>query len=392
MNEIFAYPCSADHAGDLPADLDRLRRRRSLSRVRLADGRTAWLVTRYDHVRTVLADERFTRDILAAPRSGNSRPMRTVNGNGRPHTELRRLVSQAFTVRKIDGMRARVQELTDVLLDRMRQQGPPADLVRHLAAPLPAIVICELLGFPAADHDELRRWCDRITTVSGGGLDQSAWQELGAYINGMVEAKHAGPGLRPDADVLSTLVHAHHNDGLLTREELISLSIVILAGGLETTQTAISAGLIRLFRNPDQLAVLRSNPRLLGPAIEEILRYQPVIDHNRFQTALEDVWLGEHLVRAGDLVQPSINSANRDDAVFPDGAQFKIARQPNPHLAFGYGAHHCLGAALARLELKTAFTTLLRRFPGLALAVPPQRLRWRGGHVTVGLEELPVTW
>lgn len=391
MDEILEYPCSADYAGELPADLDRLRGCRSLPRVRLADGRTAWLVTRYDHVRTVLADERFTRDVPAATPRGSS-PVRTVNLNGRPHTDLRGLVAKAFTVRRIDGMRPRVQELTDGLLDRMWDQGPPADLVRHLAAPLPAIVICELLGFPAADREMLSRWCDRITMVGTGDPDPSAWQELGTYINDMAEAKYADPGLPPDADVLSILAHAHHDDGLLTREELVSLSIVVLAGGLETTQTAIGAGLIRLFRNPDQLEALRADPRLLDPAIEEILRYQPVIDHNRFQTALEDVRLGDHLVRAGDLVQPSINAANRDDAVFPDGARFEIARQPNPHLAFGHGAHHCLGAALARLELQTAFATLFRRFPTLAPAVPPERLCWHSGHVTLRLGELPVTW
>ncbi|ORT57404.1 cytochrome P450 [Streptomyces sp. CB03238] len=396
MDHILDYPHAADHAGDLPPELDELRAREPVSRVRLPDGRTAWLVTRHDDVRTVLSGEKFTRDMSAVSGAAATDPgpgtMRTVNMDGRPHLELRGLVSKAFGVRRIDGMRPRVQELTDQLFDSLEEAGPPADLVRHVAAPLPALVICELLGFPTEDHAALSRLCDRITTV-GGGLDQSAWLELSAFVDRTVRARRAEPGQggASDPDVLSVLIRAH-DEARLTEEELVSLTVVILAGGLETTQTAISAGLLRLFRNPQQLQRLRDDPGLLDPAIEEILRYQPVVDLNRLQMATEDVWLSGRLVSAGDLVQISINSANRDDQLFPEAARFDIARQPNPHLAFGHGAHHCLGAALARLELRTVFSTILRRFPGLCLAEPPESLRWRGGHVTLGLEELPVSW
>ncbi|MGA8117480.1 MAG: cytochrome P450 [Actinocatenispora sp.] len=403
MDHVIDFPSSADHAGELPPDLDRLRGQETLPRVRLSDGQTAWLVTRHEHVRAVLAGEGFTRDIAgvraatqpgAATQSGAGSTMRTVNMDGRPHLELRGLVSKAFTVRQIDGLRPRVQEMTDRLLDSMEEVGPPADLVHHLAAPLPSMVICELLGFPTADHDKLSSWCDRITAVGNGGVDQSAWREFSGYIDRTVRAKRVDlkNGHPSDADVLSTLIRAHDDEQRLSHEELISLAIVILAGGLETTQTAISAGLLRLFRNPDQLTKLRDEPQLLDPTIEEILRYQPVIDLNRVQIATEDVWLGQQLVRAGDLVQLSINAANRDDETFPGADRFEIGRQPNPHLAFGHGAHHCLGAALARLEMRTAFSTILRRFPELSLAVPPESLTWRGGHVTLSLAELPVTW
>ncbi|WP_406274795.1 cytochrome P450 [Streptomyces sp. NBC_00191] len=395
MDYVADYPSAADHAGELPPDLDRLRRQEPVSRVRLPDGRTAWLVTRHDDVRTVLSSAGFTRDLTsAAGPAADGTGMRTVNMDGRPHLELRGLVSKAFAVRRIDGMRPRMQELTNGLFDSLEQEGPSADLVRHVAAPLPAVVICELLGFPAAHHGRLSLWCDRITTVGAGGLDQSAWRELSAYVGGAVEQKRVDlkQGGRPEADVLSTLVHAHDEEARLSYEELVSLAIVILAGGLETTRTAISAGVLKLLRNPDQLARLREDPALLDPAIEEILRHQPVIDLNRVQVATEDVQLGGQLVRAGELVQISVNAANRDEAVFSDGARFDLTRQPNPHLAFGHGAHHCLGAALARLELKTVFSTVLRRFPDLRLAVPAESLRWRGGHVTLGLLELPVAW
>ena len=382
MDQILDFPSAANHAGGLPPELDGLRRSAPVSRVRLPDGRVAWLVTRHEHVSTVLAGGQFTRD-TTGPGPG---AMRTVNMDGAPHQELRGVVSRAFTVRQIENLRPRVRELTDRLLDRMAAAGPPADLVRHLAAPLPGIVICEMLGFPAGDHDRLAAWCDRITAVHAGGLDQAAWRELGGYVEGALRRPR-----RPDGDLLATLAEAE-NDGRITRPELISLAIVILAGGLETTRTAISAGVLRLLEHPAQLARLRADPHLIGAAVEEMIRFQPVVDLNRLQVATADVWLGDQLVRTGDLVQVSVNAANRDEDVFPGGAEFDIGRRPNPHLAFGHGAHRCLGAALARVELGTVLAALLRRFPALDLAVPAENLRWRGGHVAVGLEELPVTW
>ncbi|CAM3838367.1 cytochrome P450 [Nocardiopsis rhodophaea] len=382
MEHTIDYPSSADHAGELPPRFDRLRQQRLLSGVRLADGRKAWLVTRYADVKTVLSDRRFTRDTTAA----HADEGRTVNTDGRAHAELRALVSKWFAGRRINTWTGRIEELTESLLDATERDGPPADLVGHVAAPLPAYVICDLLGLRAADHHLLSDWCDRITKV--GGPDHSAWQELGAYLDGAVREKRRTPG----SDLLSALVHAHDEEGRLGHAELISLALLVLAGGLETTQTAISAGLLRLLRNPDQLELLRDNGDLLDPAVEEILRYQPVIDLNRVQVATEDVWLGDHLVCAGELVQISINSANRDESVFAESARFDIARQPNPHLAFGHGAHHCLGAALARVELRVVLAAVLRRFPRLELAVPPESLRWRGGHVTLALAELPVRW
>ncbi|MDQ0585642.1 cytochrome P450 [Streptomyces rishiriensis] len=397
MDRVLDFPSSADSAGELHPRLVELRSQDSLPRVLLADGQEAWLVTRHEDVRTVLNGRSFTRDVMGvrARRSGQEPgSARSVNMDGRPHTELRALVSRAFAVRRIEAMTPRIQSWTDDLLDAMEAEGPPADLVAHLAVPLPALAICELLGFPVEDRDTLSGWCDRITAIGDGAPDQKAWLELTSYIERQVPVKRAarGDGLAPDADILTRLVHAHDSDNALSLEELLSLTVVVLAGGLETTQTAISAGMLRLFRNPEQLDKLRADPDLVVPAVEELLRYQPVIDVNRVQIATEAVRLGGQQIREGDLVQVSINAANRDETVFPDSERCDITRGPNPHLAFGYGAHHCLGAALARLELHTAFSTLLRRFPNLRPAVPPESLSWRGGHVTLRLEELPVAW
>lgn len=397
MECVHDFPSSADTAGELNSQLDELRRQGSLPRVLLADGQQAWLVTRHEDVRTVLSDGRFTRDVMGvrARQSGvDLGGTRTVNMDGRPHNELRAFVSQVFAARRIEVMTSRVQAWTDDLLDAMEEAGPPADLVAHLAVPLPAIAICELLGFPIEDREALSDWCDRITAVGADVPDREAWLELTAYVGRLVPAKRAalGEGLAPDADILTRLVHAHDNEDALSMEELLSLTVVVLAGGLETTQTAISAGMLRLFRSPDQLEKLRADPDLVTSAVEELLRYQPVIDVNRLQIATEAVWLGDQQIGAGDLVQISINAANRDATAFLDSERLDVTRGPNPHLAFGYGAHHCLGAALARLQLKTVFSTLLLRFPNLRPAAPPESLSWRGGHVTLRLEELPVAW
>jgi cytochrome P450 len=392
MDHAIAYPSAADQLGDLPAALDRLRREPP-ARVRLPDGRIAWLATRYEDVRTVLGGGSFTRDIAGPAAAEGTKPMRNVNMDGADHLALRALVARPFTVRQINALAPRIQELADQLAQNLEQAGPPADLIAHLAGPLPAIVICELLGVPVEDHALLSELCDRITSVTGP--DPAAWKTLGGYFAQAVETRRkqmeSGGEPAAGADVLSTLISAQA-DGAVSMPELIALAAVVLAGGLETTQTAISAGLLRLLRAPDQLDKLRADPALLEDAIEELLRYQPVIDLNRVQRATEDVYLGGQLIAAGDLVQISINAANRDESVFPDGACFDISRRPNPHLAFGHGAHHCLGAALARLELRIVFGTLLRRFPRLAIAAAPEDLRWRGGHVTIGLDELPVTW
>ncbi|MEU1049643.1 cytochrome P450 [Streptomyces sp. NPDC005897] len=397
MDRVLEFLSSADSAGELHPRLVELRRRETLPRVLLADGQEAWLVTRNEDVRTVLSDRSFTRDVMgerARQAGGTPGGARSVNMDGRPHNELRALVSKAFTVRRIEAMTPRIQAWTDELIDAMEETGPPADLVAHLAVPLPALAICELLGFPVEDRQVLSDWCERITRLGAGGPDQQAWRELSAYIARRVPVERAAlrGGPVPEASILTRLVHAHDSEDALSMEELLSLTVVVLAGGLETTQTAIGAGMVRLFRNPDQLDKVRADPGLVGPAVEEILRCQPVIDVNRVQVATRTVRLGGQEIRAGDLVQVSVNAANRDESVFPDSERCDVTRGPNPHLAFGHGAHHCLGAALARLEIKTAFSTLLRRLPGLRPAVPLESLGWRGGHVTLGLEELPVAW
>jgi nocardicin N-oxygenase len=392
-DEIPEFPTSAAHGGDLAPDFELLRARTALPWVRLPDGTPARLVTGHEDVRTVLSDTRFTRDLVAGDQAPRSDAVaRTVNQDGRPHAELRVIASRAFSVRQTAVNGPRIQELADTLIDDMVRGGAPADLVGALAAPLPALVICELLGLPAADQPLLREWCDRITAV-GTGPDQDAWRGLGGYVDRAVRARQAElkRSGQPPTDLIGRLVHAQEENPL-AHGELVSVVLLVLAGGLETTQTAIAGGVLRLLQDPAGLRQFGDDQGLVETACEEILRYQPIIDHNRAQRATQDVHLGGELVRAGEIVQVSINAANRDPAVFSKPDEFAVGRRPNPHLAFGHGAHHCLGAALARLQLTIVVSTLARRLPGLTLAEPAERLRWRGGHVTLRLEELPVAW
>ncbi|AOW89901.1 hypothetical protein BC342_29030 [Streptomyces olivaceus] len=252
----------------------------------------------------MLSDRSFTRDVMGErARQAGQAPggARSVNMDGRPHHELRALVSKAFTVRRIEAMTPRIQAWTDELIDAMEETGPPADLVARLAVPLPALAICELLGFPVEDRHVLSGWCERITRLGAGGPDPRAWRELSAYIARRVPVERAAlrGGLAPEASILTRLVHAHDSEDALSMEELLSLTVVVLAGGLETTQTAIGAGIVRLFRNPDQLDKVRADPDLVVPAVEEILRCQPVIDVNRVQVATRAVRLGGQEIRAG---------------------------------------------------------------------------------------------
>ncbi|MBV8933261.1 MAG: cytochrome P450 [Kutzneria sp.] len=399
-NAVDEFPSSAAHAGDPPPLLAELRKRDPVSRVRLPGGEIAWLITRHEDVRQVLADPTFTRNLegggAVRPNTHDPRgevfgtAIRTLSMDGQPHAELRRLVSKALTARRVQAMRPRIQDLTDGLLDSMEARGAPADLVVCLAQPLPAIVICELVGVPAGEREQFRVWSDHITSVGRYEPDMvaSAWRRFSEYIGDLIAVKRRDPA----DDLLTALIEARDNQHKLSDEELRSLTIVILAGGLETTAVAISAGLVRLFRHADQLARLRAEPDLMGSAVEELLRFQPIIDLNRLRIATRDARVGGVLIRAGEPVQISITSANRDEDAFARGAEFDVSRSPNAHLAFGHGAHFCLGSALAMVELTTVFTTLLRRYPGLRIAVPLAELTWRAGQMTVGPERLPVAW
>jgi cytochrome P450 PksS len=381
----------------------RLRAEEPIHRVMLPDGQPAWLVTRYDDVVAVLKDERFLKDRLKALTPEQAAQFPWIPGVFRPlmrnmldldppdHTRLRGLVHKAFTPRLVEGLRPRIQELTDELLDAATGRGR-IDLIRDFALPLPATVIAEILGVPARDRHKFHRWSRAVMVAS-----LSLWHKLAAipnvmaflrYIRSLTRARRANPR----DDLISALVAAEEAGDRLSEEELLAMVFLLLVAGHETTVNLIGNGTLALLRHPDQKERLLDDPSLIKSAVEEFLRYDSPVEMATERAAREDVTIGGATIPRGEMVFVVIASANRDERQFERPDELDLAREPNRHLAFGLGVHYCLGAPLARLEGQIAIATLLRRMPDLRLAVPPDRLRWRRGLVLRGLEELPVAF
>ncbi|SDT69116.1 cytochrome P450 family protein [Actinoplanes derwentensis] len=371
-----------------PAYAD-MRRTGPVRRVELPSGLSAWLVTRYDDGRRALADPRLSKSMPAAGAQSGltaaiSRHM--LAADPPDHTRLRRLVSAAFTARRIEALRPRIEEIATGLLDAVKGEDE-IELIDAFAFPLPIQVICELLGVPAADRDDFREWSTVIVTGSlAGDRLGPAIQEMVAYIGKLLadRREHGGD------DLLTGLIQVRDAQDRLTEEELSSMVFLLLIAGHETTVNLIGNGAYLLLRDRERWERLRSDRGLLDTAIEEFLRFEGPVETSTFRVASERLEIGGVTIEAGDPVIVSLLSANRDGDRFPGADDLQLDRPNNPHLAFGHGIHYCLGAPLARLEARIAFTALLDRFPDLRLAVEPEELRWRPGILLRGLWELPV--
>jgi cytochrome P450 len=381
-----------------------VRRLGPVHAIRLADGHEAWLVARYDEARAALNDPRLSKDMHAAFASGGQ-----VMAEGLPgpafarhmlavdppdHTRLRRLVSAAFSLRRIEGLRPRVQALVDHLLDDIAEQGPDSriDLVASFAFPLPFTVICELLGVPGADRASLGRQLVALLVPTSNPAEYArakvASDAVVAMLGALVETKHGAPG----DDLVTALINARDGDERLDQQELLSTIFQLIVAGHDTTTSLIGNSVVCLLTHPEQADVLRSDPSRISAAVEEFLRYDAPVPHSTFRYATEPVDIAGVTIPTGAQVIVSLASANRDSDRYTEPAALDIDRHEARHLAFGHGIHFCLGAALARLEGQLALGSLLRRFPQLRLAVPAQELRWGHGDGLVlrGLSELPV--
>lgn len=392
--------------GDLPEELLEMVHTKPVSRVRIPDGRVVWLVVGYPEASLVLSDPRFARrnaelvpgeqcpvDSADAPPAAADPEQcpagqRQLSMDGKPHHDLRRLAARAFTARRIEAYRPRVQAITDELIDAMMAAGPPGDLVSGLVVPLPVIVTCELLSIPVADRDQIADWANAIMSLTAHGQAEAARAdaELRNYLLRRLTARRNEPG----EDLLSSWLGTQAGSDL-SDAEIVGLAIAVLIGGREISST--SAGIRALFQHPTALQRLRDDPSLLPAAVEEILRWTSVSPMFLVQTVTEDIELGGQQLRAGDGVMAVPWAANRHDAAFPEPHAFDLDRpQNNPHLTFGFGPHFCLGAALGRLQVEIAIGTLLRRMPALAPATPLENLPWRDERINCGLAEFPVTW
>lgn len=368
-----------------------------VSRVVLPSGFEAWLVSRYDDVRAVLADARFSRYLLypgapclIEPGDFSTGERSILNLDPPDHTRLRRLAAKAFTARRIEGMRGRIQEITLELLDQMAAKQPPVDLLEEFAFPLPTAVICELLGVPFDDRQRFRSWSSVIVTPFQHDMNDvaAAQRDCLDHMNQLIENKRA----RPSDDLLTGLIEARDNEARLSEAELIDLATQMLLAGHETTVSLIGTGVILLMRHPDQLAALRADPTLVTSAVEEVLRYESPADTSLLRVALEDVELGGVRIRKGEAVVAVTGSGNFDEKQFANPTAFDITRKHNPHLGFGHGIHFCIGAPLARIEGQVALAGLLDRFPGLRLAVPPEEIVWRPPLSVRGPVAVPIAW
>ena len=373
---------------DPPAELLDARRHGPISRYTHVGGAPGWLITGYDLVRSVLADSRFSsrRELLnvgdfeipPAP------PGEFLLMDEPQHGRYRKPLVGKFTVRRMRLLADRVEQITADCLDAMEKTGPPADLVTAFAKPIPAIVICKLLGVPYRDRGSFQ---EQIDAFLGGETTEeeliAAYTATQEYLAELVAAKRA----HPTDDVLSDLT-----DSDLTDEELKGVSLILLAAGLDTTANMLALGTFALLRNPEQLAALRADSALADQAVEELLRYLSVAK-TFMRTALEDVELGGQTITAGTTVVLSYNTANRDPERFADPHTLDLRRQYTGHLAFGHGIHQCLGQQLARVEMRIALTALFDRFPTLRLAVPAEDVRLRPETADIyGVKSLPVAW
>ncbi|MER6633834.1 cytochrome P450 [Streptomyces sp. NPDC000987] len=359
-------------------------------------GGDAWLVTRYSDVRAALADPRLSRAAVVnadVPRRQEMRvgPEGIMYMDPPDHSRLRRLLTRAFTKRRVEELRPKVESIAAELAENLARKGSPADFVEHFSWPLPTRVICELLGVPYSDRGVFRRGADAL--MQGDTLPHHEFtgriNELVGYISRLIADRRQRPG----GDLLSALIQARDDGDRLTEQELVSLTVVLLAGGHETTANQITNFLYTLLRHPEQLALLRRRPELLSRAVDELMRYIPLgTGHHAAMIATEDLEIGGVPISRGDAVYVHIHSANRDDAVFADPDALDLTREDNHHMGFGHGVHFCAGAQLAHMELEVALRVVLDRFPDLRLAVADDAIRWRSSLLVRGPLSLPVQW
>ena len=318
------------------------------------------------------------------------RPGQFIRMDAPEHPRYRRLLTGQFTVRRMNALRPRIEQIVADHLDAMAEMARPVDLVQNFALPVPSLVICELLGVPYADRALFQRLSKALLSIATDGATLvQVRNELCEYMLGLVQAKRREPG----DDVLSGLIARQDDpDGVLSDEELVGIGNLLLVAGHETTANMLALGTLALLEHPDQLEGLRAEPSMIDQAVEELLRYLTIIQFGLVRTTTEDVEVGGQCIHAGEPIVASLASANRDPKHFPDPDVLDLSRAYSPHLAFGHGSHQCLGQQLARVEMKVGFTALLERFPSLRLAVPLEQVRMRNDMFIYGVHELPVTW
>jgi len=396
------YPMARDNRCPFapPPDVLTLGQSKPLSRVRIWDGSTPWLVTGYEEVRTLFSDPRVSVDdrrpgfphwnegMLSTV---HKRPRSVFTSDAEEHTRFRRMLSRPFTFKRVEGLRPVIQQITDEHIDAMLAGPKPADLVAALALPVPSLVISQLLGVPYADAEFFQHHANIGLARYATGEDTAKGAAgLSKYLAKLVETKIENPA----EDAVSDLAE-RVKAGEISVREAAQLGTGLLIAGHETTANMIGLGVLALLENPDQLAVLRDadDPKIVANAVEELLRYLSIIQNGQRRIAVEDIEIGGEVIRAGEGIIIDLAPANWDSDVFDEPDRLYLHRsKAGQHVAFGYGRHQCVGQQLARAELQIVYHTLVRRVPTLKLAVPIEDIPFKHDRLAYGVYELPVTW
>ncbi|MFF5644714.1 cytochrome P450 [[Kitasatospora] papulosa] len=390
----FPMPRAEGCPFDPPPALKKEQEQGPLRKVRLWDGTTPWLVTRYADQRALLADPRTSADITR-PGYPSSAPVRGssfsfILMDDPEHARQRRMVTAPFTIKRVEAMRPAVQKIVDGLIDDLLAGPPRADLVQAFALPVPSLVICELLGVPYADHDFFQENSKILISRSAAPEERgAAHAKLIGYLDELMGHKIA----RPADDLLSGL-GTRVGAGELSRREAAEMGVLLLIAGHETTANMIALGTLALLEHPDQLALLRDSddPKAVAGAVEELLRYLNITHGGRRRVAVEDIEIGGEVIRAGEGIIVPNDIGNRDPEVFADPDRLDLGRDARRHVAFGFGVHQCLGQPLARMELQVVYSTLYRRIPTLRLDAGLEDLSFKHDGAVYGVYELPVAW
>ena len=392
----FPMPRAASCPFDPPPRLRTEQQERPLTRVRLWDGSSPWLVTRYADQRTLLQDPRVSADVTRPGYPGQiaftgENTASFILMDDPEHARLRRMVTAPFAIKRIDAMRPAVQKIVDNLLDDLLAGPNPVDLVQAFALPVPSLVICELLGVPYSDHDFFQENSSTLIKRDASTEERMAASvRLIEYLDALLGTKAANPA----QDLLSGLV-ARIESGELTRLEAARMGVLLLVAGHETTANMIALGTLALLEHPDQLALLREtdDPKLVVSAVEELLRYLNIPHNGRRRVALEDIEFAGETIRAGDGIILPNDIANRDPDAFADPDSLDLTRpEARRHVAFGFGVHQCLGQPLARMELQVVYSTLYRRIPTLRRATDLDKIPFKHDGSVYGVHELLVAW
>ncbi|MFI5798706.1 cytochrome P450 [Streptomyces sp. NPDC051677] len=378
-----------------PAAYTRWREEEGLRRVNW-NGHTVWAVSRYEDIKTAMTHPAISAEVLGVLQGhgnndGPNAPETFPRMDDPEHARLRRMLTKDFTVRRVNAMRPRIEEMANHFIDTMVAKGQPGDLVQDYALPVPSLVISLLLGVPYTDHDFFQSITATLMNMNTPPEEKArASREFFGYMMELVARKEREPG----DDLMSRVVREHVQTGELRRETAAMNGQILLNAGHETTANMIALGTVALLQNPDEAARVRDtdDPAVIANAVEELLRYLTIVHSLIARIAKEDVEIGGTLVKAGEGLIMNLPAGNWDSAFTAEPGTLDLDRSARGHLAFGHGVHQCIGQTLARAELQIALPTLLRRLPELRLAVPIEEIRFRNDMSIYGVHELPVSW